>query len=69
MNGYQGEGRGEGNSGEGGKTLAATKTGGAAADLVDRIWRFHCCRLGSIPGLGTELPHQATACHSQNKTR
>ena len=22
---------------------------------------------GSIPGLGTEIPHQATACHGQKK--
>ena len=27
-----------------------------------RTWPFHCCGLGSIPGLGTEILHQATAC-------
>ena len=29
-----------------------------------RIWHVHCCRPGSVPGLGTEIPHQAAACHS-----
>ena len=24
--------------------------------LVVRIWHFHCCGLGSIPGQGTEIP-------------
>ena len=28
---------------------------------VVRIWGFHCCGPGSVPGLGTEIPHQATA--------
>ena len=26
-----------------------------------RTWRFHGCGPGSIPGLGTEIPHQAPA--------
>ena len=30
-----------------------------------RIWCFHRCGLGSISGLGTEIPHQAAACHGQ----
>ena len=29
--------------------------------LVDRIWCLHHCGLGSIPSLGTEIPHQAAA--------
>ena len=33
-----------------------------------RIWRFHHCGPGSIPGLGTEISHQATAyCSQKNK--
>lgn len=32
-----------------------------------RIWCFHCFRPGSIPGLGTEIPHKATACRSQKE--
>ena len=28
--------------------------------LVVRTWCFYCCRLASIPGLQTEMPHQAT---------
>ena len=35
--------------------------------LVVRIWHFHCHRHGSIPGLGTDLPHQAAAHCSQKK--
>ena len=27
--------------------------------LMVRIQHFHCCGPGSIPGLGTEIPHQA----------
>ena len=30
-------------------------------DLVVRIWCFYGCGLSSIPGLGIEMPHQATA--------
>ena len=33
--------------------------------LVFRTQRFHCCGLGSIPGLGTEIPYQAAAHHGQ----
>ena len=29
--------------------------------LLVRIWCFHCCGLGSIPGWGTEIP-QAVWC-------
>ena len=29
---------------------------------VVRTWCFHCRGMGSIPGLGTEIPHEATAC-------
>ena len=32
-----------------------------------RTRHFHCCSPGSIPGLGTKIPHQATAYHSQKK--
>ena len=34
--------------------------------LVVRTQCFHCCGLASIPGLGTEKPHQATA-HCRKK--
>ena len=27
--------------------------------LVVRIWHFHGCDVGSVPGLGTEILHQA----------
>lgn len=30
-----------------------------------RTWYFHCCSQGSIPALGIEIPHQASACCSQ----
>ena len=36
--------------------------------LVVRIQCFHCCGLGSIPCLETEISYQATACSGQNKT-
>ena len=32
--------------------------------LVVRTQHFHCCSPGSIPGLGTEIPHLATAHHT-----
>ena len=38
-----------------------------AGGLVVMIQHFHCCSLGSIPGLGTESPHQAAARRSQKK--
>ena len=38
-------------------------------DLVIRTQHFHCCGLGSIPGLGTEFLHQAIACCSQEKKK
>ena len=33
--------------------------------LVLRTQCFYCYGLASIPGVGTEIPHQAAACHSQ----
>ena len=36
---------------------------------VARIWHFHCCSLGSVPGLETEIPYQATAYHSQKTNK
>ena len=33
--------------------------------LVARTWCFHCRGPGSIPGLGTEIPHEAVALCSQ----
>ena len=33
--------------------------------LMARIWHCHCCSLVSVPGLGTEILHQATACHAK----
>ena len=33
---------------------------------VVRTQWLHCCSLGSIPSLGTEIPPQATAHHGQN---
>lgn len=30
-------------------------------DRMVRTWCFHYCGLSSIPGLGTEIPHQAIA--------
>ena len=38
-------------------------------DLVVRSQHFHCCGLGSIPGLGTEIPHQSAAHNSQKKKK
>ena len=33
-----------------------------------RTQHFHLCGLGSIPGLGTEIPHQAAIhCGQKNK--
>ena len=41
---------------------------GEVLGLVIRIRCFHCCNLGSIPGLGTEIPYQATLrCGQKNK--
>lgn len=34
-----------------------------------RIWSFYCCSLGSVPSLGTEIPHQAAAHHSQKEEK
>ena len=33
--------------------------------LLVRIWHFNNDGPGLVPGLGTEIPHQATACCSQ----
>ena len=32
-----------------------------------RIWYLQHCCLGSIPGLGTEIPHQATTHGGERK--
>ena len=37
--------------------------------VVVRTQSFHCCCLGSIPGLVTEIPHQASICHSKKKKK
>ena len=37
--------------------------------LVVRIQHFHHCGLGSIPGLGTEIVHQVTACFSEKEKK
>ena len=34
-----------------------------------RIWCFHHCSPGSIPGLGTELPHQAMALQPERNNK
>ena len=34
-----------------------------------RIQHLHCCGPGSIPGLGSEIPRQATVHCSQNKKK
>ena len=39
---------------------------GVPCGLVVRIWCFHCCCWGSIPGLGTEIL-QATCCSKKKK--
>lgn len=36
--------------------------------LVVRTWCFNHCSLGSVPGLGAEIAHQATACCGQNNS-
>lgn len=41
--------------------LQKAHDGELPGDLVVRTWCFHCCRLGSVPGRGTEIPHQAAA--------
>ena len=35
--------------------------------LVVRIQGFHCCIPGSIPGLGTEIPHHMAAKNNKIK--
>ena len=37
--------------------------------LVVRIWHFHPWDLGSIPGLGTEIPHQAATHRGQKEKK
>ena len=39
--------------------------GGFPGGPALRTRRFHCCDPGSIPGLGTEISHQAAACCGQ----
>ena len=34
-----------------------------------RTWHLHHCGLGSIPGLRTEIPHQAATCYCQKKKK
>lgn len=36
-------------------------------DRMVRTWCFHYCGLSSIPGLGTEIPHQAIADNKKKK--
>lgn len=38
-------------------------------DVVVGIWSFYRCSPGSIPGLGTEIPYQATALCGKEKKR
>ena len=35
--------------------------------LVVRTLCFHCCNLGSVPGLGIEIPHQAATWPEQKQ--
>ena len=35
--------------------------------LAVRTWCFHCCSPGVIPGLGTEIPHEAAAHPGQRE--
>ena len=37
--------------------------------LEVRTWCFHGCGLGSIPGLGSEIPHQAAPCCGKKKKK
>ena len=37
--------------------------------LVVRTRFFHCCGPGSVPLLGTKIPYQAVAYHSQKKKK
>ena len=34
-----------------------------------KMWCFHCCSPGLIPGLGTEILHQAAACRGKRKKK
>ena len=36
---------------------------------VVRNWHFHCCSLDSIPGLETEIPHQAAGGRENRRKR
>ena len=46
----------------------AVKSKESPGGLVVMTWCFHHCGLGSIPGLGKEIPNQATVhCGHQNK--
>ena len=50
-------------------TVKRQETGEVPGGLVVRISGFYCRGPGSIPGLGTESPHQADACHGQKKKK
>jgi len=40
-----------------------------SGSLVLRIQYFHYCSMGSIPGLGFEIPYKAIACHKQKQNK
>lgn len=44
-------------------------SGELPGSLVVRSRHFYRCSLGSVPGLGTEIPDQTTACYSQQRKR
>ena len=37
--------------------------------IKPRAYALHHCSLGLIPGLGTEIPHQASPCHTHTKRK
>ena len=37
--------------------------------LEVRIRRFDHCGPGSVPSLGTEIPHEVAACHGQGEKK
>ena len=43
--------------------IKSPPSGELPGGLVVRIWHFHHYGLGSIPGLGTEITHQAAVYH------
>ena len=50
-------------------TQTLIQNGGFSGGLEVRTQCFHCRGQGSVPGMGTEIPHQATACHSQKQNK